>query len=395
MTQVKETEYYDRLGVTTEATKPEIKKAYYKLAQQYHPDRVEEEEKEQAAEKFKEISEAYEVLSDDEKRKLYDKRGKEGLQQSGFHASNPFDFLRQFFTGMEEDQNPNDRAEPIHVTLKQLFTGGAVKTTIQRTITCTNCEGFGSKNEKYRGSSECSTCEGKGSILRMVQQGPMIYQFEQVCPDCEGSGHNIEEADLCEICKGKKVTVEDKEFTIDIQPGMEYEEHVSFFGEGDQVPGQTTGNLVFVLQPSESDKQSIFGRKGSDLHINYDIPLIGALTGYQFIIKHLNDQDVYLQTHGIIKPGDIMRAIGLGMPVKSQPESFGDLIIKFNIEFPEELSPEQEHLLNEAFIKKPVQLPPNSQFTPVEKIVNNNDSEEEMHESDEGQNDTAEVCSIQ
>jgi len=368
-----------------------LKKAYYKLAQKYHPDRVEEEDKKgEAAEKFKEISEAYEVLSDDEKRKLYDKLGKEGLQQSGFHASNPFDFLRQFFH-MEEDQNPNDRAEPIHVTLQQLFSGAIIKTTIQRTIICTNCAGIGSKDEKYRGSSECGACDGKGSILRMAQQGPMIYQFEQVCPDCQGSGHNIADADLCELCKGKKVTIEDKEFTIDIQPGMEYDEHVSFYGEGDQVPGQTTGNLIFVLQPAESDKHCLFSRKGNDLMLDYDIPLIGALTGHQISIKHLNDEDVYLQTHGIIKPGEIMKVVGLGMSIKNQPESYGNLIIKFTVVFPEELSLEQEHLLNDAFVKKPLVVPTHTQWKVVEKIQDDHD----MHESSDEQNDAQEGCSIQ
>jgi DnaJ family protein A protein 2 len=323
---------------------------------------------------------------------LYDKRGKEGLQQSGFHPSNPFDFIRQFFN-MEENQNPNDRAEPILVTLQQLFTGAVIKTTIQRTIICSNCAGIGSMNEKYKGSSECGTCEGKGSILRMAQQGPMIYQFEQVCPDCQGSGHNIAEADLCELCKGKKVTIQDKEFTIDIQPGMEYDEHVSFFGEGDQVPGQTTGNLIFVLQPAESDKTCAFRRKDKDLMLDYEIPLIGALTGYQFIIKNLNNEDLHLQTHGIIKPGEVMKVKGLGMPIKNQPESYGNLIIKFTVVFPDEISPQQEHLLIEAFEKLPPVVPPTTQWKVVEKILPGSDNE--MHESsEEGQNE-GEGCSIQ
>jgi len=296
----------------------------------------------------------------------------------------------------EDNHNPNDRAEPVHVTLKQLYTGAAVKTTIQRTMVCKNCDGLGSKDEKYRGHSECTSCDGKGSILRMVQQGQMIYQFEQVCPECEGSGHNIAEADLCTECKGKKVTIEDKEFTIDIQPGMEYEEHVSFFGEGDQVPGQPTGNLIFVLQPSESDRNSPFRRKGNDLHMDYDIPLIGALTGYQFILKHLNDQDVFLQTQGIIKPGEGMKVVGLGMPVKNQPESFGNLFIKFSVEFPEELTPQQEHLLNEAFVKKPVVIPENTHFKEVEKIVQGDGSDDDMRDgSEEEAHDPQEACSIQ
>jgi len=293
----------------------------------------------------------------------------------------------------EEQHNQNDRAEPVQVTLKQLYTGAQIKTTIQRTQTCPTCSGVGSKNEKYKGTSECTTCDGKGSILRMAQQGPMIYQFEQVCPQCQGTGHNIAEEDLCEECKGKKVIVQDKEFTIDIHPGMEIEEQVSFYGEGDQVPGQTTGNLIFVLQSSESDRNSIFHRKGNDLYMDYDIPLIGALTGHQFTIKHLNDQDIYLQTQGIIKPGESMKVVGLGMPVKNQPEAYGDLYIKFSVIFPEELTPHQEHMLNEAFPKKSLELPPGTEWNHVEKIVHTG-TEDEMSDSNEDQ-ERPDACSIQ
>jgi len=398
MDKVKESEYYDRLGVAPDASKADVKKAYYKLAQKYHPDRVEEDEKEEATEKFKELSEAYEVLSDDEKRKIYDKLGKAGLQQSGFHARNPFDFLREFFDQGMEDQNPNDRAEPLHVTLKQLYTGGEVKKTIQRTVVCSTCDGIGSKDEKYRGSSECSSCDGKGSILRMAQQGPMIYQFEQVCPNCKGSGHNIAEADLWPDCNGKKVTVQDKEFTIEIQPGSQYEEHVSILGDGDQVPGQTTGTMSFVFMPEESERSNQFKRKGNDLMLlDYEIPLIGALTGHQFVLKHINGEDVYLRTHGIIKPGTVMKVPNLGMPVKGQPDTYGDLIIKFTIVFPTELTPQQEHLLNEAFIKQPIAAPGNAEWKVVEKI--NEESDDEMNgggeSDDEDQDHAQDACSIQ
>jgi len=166
-----------------------------------------------------------------------------------------------------------------------------------------------------------------------------------------------------------------------------------FFGEGDQVPGQTTGNLIFVLRPAESDRNCQFRRKENDLLMDYDIPLIGALTGHQFIITLLNDQNVYLQTQGIIKPGEILRVVGLGMPIKHQPESYGNLIIKFTVVFPDELSPEQDHLLNEALIKKPLDIPPNTEWKVVEKI--HSGSDHEMNDSSSDQNEQETSCSIQ
>jgi len=127
--------------------------------------------------------------------------------------------------------------------------------------------------------------------------------------------------------------------------------------------------------------------------MDYDIPLIGALTGHQFIIILLNDQNVYLHTQGIIKPGEILKVVGLGMPIKHQPESYGNLIIKFNVVFPDELSPEQEHLLNEAFVKKPLEIPPNTEWKVVEKI--HHGSDQEMNESSDEQNEQEASCSIQ
>jgi DnaJ family protein A protein 2 len=225
----------------------------------------------------------------------------------------------------------------------------------------------------------------------MAQQGPMIYQFEQVCPDCHGTGHHIDDADLCPECKGKKVTIEDKEFTIEIQKGMDYDEQISFFKEGDQVPGQTTGNLIFVLRPDEHDRTS-FKRSSDDLILmDYEIPLIGALTGYQFKLKHLDGRDVYLQTKGIIRPGDVMKVSDLGMPIKNQLDSYGNLILKFIITFPTELSPEEEHRLLEVFPKTTVEAPPGSE---IHEVENAHDAGEDMPETSE-EEQPQDNCSIQ
>jgi len=224
---------------------------------------------------------------------------------------------------------------------------------VQRTITCEKCHGLGSENsEKYKTGTECPDCEGKGSVLKMARNGPMIYQFQQECTVCSGTGHSIAEDDLCDQCHGKKVTTESKRFTIEIQRGMDFNEHISFFGESDQAPGQTTGNLVFVLQPKEGDP-TLFKRNGEDLYlIDYEIPLIGALTGFKFNLTHLDGKEIILETTGVVSSGDVLKVPGLGMPVKSQLDKFGNLFIKFSVVFPKEMSEEQKIRLLEIFPKK-------------------------------------------
>jgi len=148
---VKETLFSDRLGVKTDASESEIKKAFYKLAQKWHPDKN-PDNKTEAEEKFKEINEAYEVLSDKSKRETYDRFGKEGLSESGFHAGNPFDIFGSFFGGgfggggrSRGPQRTRDIEHAINVTLEDLFKGIKKKMKISRNVLCDTCSGTGSK----------------------------------------------------------------------------------------------------------------------------------------------------------------------------------------------------------------------------------------------------------
>jgi len=261
--------------------------------------------------------------------------------------------------------------------LADLYKGRVKHKTITRTTLCKTCNGLGSENEKYKGGSECATCDGKGAVLRMARNGPMFYQFQQDCPDCNGSGHNIPESDLCPACKGKKVTSEEKRFTIEIQRGMDYNDHISFFGEADQVPGQQTANLVFVLQPKKGDP-SPFKRQGNDLLLDHEVPLVGALTGHRFMVVHLDDREVVLETSGIIRPGEVLKIPGLGMPIKNEVEKFGDMFVKFHVIFPTELSEEQNRKLLEIFPVVPLPVGEGVEVLKCEKLV---DKEEASAES--------------
>merc|ERR1711871_459522 len=206
---VKDTKLYKTLGINQDASESEIKKAYRKLAIKFHPDKNKDNQ-EEAAEKFKDISEAYQILSDPEKRKLYDQLGMDGVNGSGMQF-NPNDLFEHLFGGMggmggfpfgdmfnQGNMRKREKvAEPVmikkKVTLEEIYLGKEINVNYTQTSHCKACQGTGSKSGK---SSQCQTCQGSG-VRNVVQQiGPgMIQQFQKTCDVCNGSGINIEPND--------------------------------------------------------------------------------------------------------------------------------------------------------------------------------------------------------
>jgi len=351
MSKVRETEFYDRLGVAADAGASEIKKAYYKLAQKWHPDKPGGD-----AEKFKEISEAYEVLSDDSKRETYNKFGKEGLSNAGFHASNPFDFFNgmggggifdfMFGGGGGGNRGPRrgkDIEHVLEVSLAELYTGKKKKMKVNRKLICETCEGSGSS--KGKGSSvdtKCTACEGNGRVFKTLRQGNTIYQTQAACDVCNGKCFVIPEGEKCAKCNGDKVVKDAKIFTLDIERGMKWGEQITFYGEADQAPGVQTGDLVFHLDKKKGD-DTIFRREGNDLHCTQELPLIQALTGFKILLSHLDQRQICVSNrpNEIVSPGDVLRVPDQGFSIKNRPESYGDLYITFSIAFPKSLNSTQ------------------------------------------------------
>jgi len=338
---VKETEFYERLGVTPDAKLDDIKKAYKKMAIKYHPDK--NPNNPEAEHKFKEVSEAYEVLSDENKRQMYDKYGKEGLKEGGFGAHSASDIFEQFFGGGGFSsffgggggRGPR-RTEDIHhelgVTLEDLYKGKTTKLSVTRNVLCSTCAGSGTKSGANTG--KCKTCEGRGIRLIIKQLGPgMIQQMQTVCNDCGGKGEVIKEEDKCKDCKGKKVSKEKKILQVYVDKGMRHGQKIVFSGESDEAPGQEPGDIIFVLIEK---KHEIFKRNGNDLYMEASIPLVEALAGFAFTIKHLDDRTLLVKSEKgeIINPGDIKMIGNEGMPIHKRPFDKGNLYIHFNIEFP-------------------------------------------------------------
>ncbi|RKP11599.1 DnaJ domain-containing protein, partial [Piptocephalis cylindrospora] len=252
---VKETALYEALGVSPDASESDLKKAYRKLALKYHPDKNPD-----AGDKFKEISHAYEVLSDSQKREVYDRFGEAGLSGEGGMGGggvSPEDLFAQLFGGggggffggggpggSSRHSGPRkgkDVGHGLKVTLEDLYKGKTSKLALQRNIICKKCDGKGGKAGAVK---SCSTCNGQGVRLTIRQMGPMIQQVQQTCPDCRGEGEIINQKDRCKDCLGKKVISERKVLEVHVDKGMKGGQRITFTGEADQAPGTLPGDVV-------------------------------------------------------------------------------------------------------------------------------------------------------
>ncbi|KAK7756845.1 Type I HSP40 co-chaperone [Diatrype stigma] len=327
---VKETTFYDALGVSPSATDQELKKAYKTGALKFHPDKNRGNPDAEA--KFKEISHAYEVLSDSQKRAIYDQYGEAGLEggAGGGGGMAAEDLFAQFFGGggafgggglggMFAGGMPNrgpPKARTIHhthkVSLEDIYKGKVSKLALQRSIICTKCEGRGGKDGAVR---RCSGCDGQGMKTMMRQMGPMIQRFQTVCPDCNGEGEIIKEKDRCKACGGKKTVVDRKVLHVHVDRGVRSGTKVEFRGEGDQAPGVQAGDVVFEIEQKPHPR---FTRKEDDLLYRADIELVTALAGGTIYIEHLDDRwlTVEIQPGEAIAPGKYTH-----QPLISQPRT--------------------------------------------------------------------------
>jgi len=335
---VKETEFYDRLGVAPEATLAEIKKAYRKMALKLHPDRNPGDKS--AEEKFKALGEAYDVLSDEKKRKLYDRYGKKGLEEGGFEQRNARDIFSAFFGpgvfGDDDDdaggpRRGEDSVNPLNVTLEDLYNGKTSHIAITRNILCPKCHGNGTKSGKT--PTKCQACGGRG--IRVITKRMGFFQQTQqtYCPDCHGRGEIIDEKDKCTNCNGKQVVSDRKVLELVVEPGMKDNQRITFAGESDQAPDMEPGDVIFVIRTKEHDR---FKRSGNDLIMVHSISLVEALTGFEFSFQHLDKRHIVVKSapEQVIKPGDIMSIPEMGMPIYGHPFSWGRMLVKFNVIFP-------------------------------------------------------------
>ncbi|KAF6258255.1 DnaJ-like protein [Scenedesmus sp. NREL 46B-D3] len=311
------TRYYELLGVSPSATADELKKAHRKLALQHHPDKGGD------VEVFKEINEAYDVLKDPEKRRIYDEYGEEAIKEGmggggggGGGMADLFDLFQGGGGGRRGQQRERKSDDVVHrlaVTLEELYSGVTKKLSLSRKLPCHKCSGTGSKSGKRH---TCSTCHGSGVQMHIRPLGPgMVQQIQSRCGDCGGGGYSSISSDRCPSCSGSCLVSEKKTFEVVVEPGMKQGSKIVLRGEaGCTEAGLQPGDVVLVLQQKEHDTFTRLPNP-ADLIIEKHISLKEALCGCAFNLKHLD--------------GRIIRI--------SSGQGEGNLYIKFTVDFPSRL----------------------------------------------------------
>eukprot|EP00479_Gromia_sphaerica_P008432 TRINITY_DN31_c1_g1_i2.p1 TRINITY_DN31_c1_g1~~TRINITY_DN31_c1_g1_i2.p1 ORF type:complete len:441 (-),score=138.51 TRINITY_DN31_c1_g1_i2:242-1522(-) len=330
---VDNSKFYDLLGVEKDATPQQIKKAFRKQAMKHHPDKGGD------AEKFKDMQKAYEVLSDKEKRELYDAHGEDGLENGPHGGGGGMDDIFSMFMGggrrrggKPRKRRGDDVTFPLKVNLEDLYNGMQKKLRLTKNVLCGTCDGSGSKSGQ---STTCRSCRGTGVKIIVKQLGPgMIQQMQTSCPECRGEGQAVPDEDLCNSCHGQKVVKEKKTLEVYIDKGMQHNQRIVFSGEADEAPNTTPGDVLVYLQLKE---HPVFIRKGENLIMKKTISLVEALCGTEFMIKHLDDRMIKVKFGAkgeIIRPGDLKCIESEGMPLQKNPFVRGGLFIQFDIQFP-------------------------------------------------------------
>lgn len=311
------TKLYETLGVEKTATDKEIKKAYRKLAVKHHPDKGGDEAK------FKEISAAYEILSDSDKREKYDKYGLEGVADEGGGGGDASDLFSMFFGGGAGRRRGPRKGpsvnHPLKVSLEDLYLGKTVKLAVTRKVLVGT-------------PKDCDPCGSQGVVMEVRQVGPgMIQQMQRPCGQCNGKGY------IAETKQERKV------LEVHVEKGMKNNEKIQFKGMGDEVPKTEPGDINFVVQQKD---HPLFKRKGNDLLVMKTLSLNQALCGFKWEITHLDKRKILISTN----PGEIIKPEAAdnkpfvkiipdeGMPSRGNPFVRGNLYVLFQVQFPSDNS---------------------------------------------------------
>ncbi len=344
-------DYYQILGVTKNATQVELKKAYHKLAMQYHPDRNPQDK--QAEKKFKEISSAYDVLKDEQKRTAYDRFGHDAFHNSassaGKHSSAGFshdvndifgDFFNDFMGSGARRQSSSanirgaDLKYDITVSLQEAFHGIDKNISFTSEVKCQTCNGSGSESDT--GMTKCDACAGQGVIRR--QQG--FFTLEQTCVKCQGAGQIIKSP--CKKCHGQGRYSQHRNLLVNIPAGIAEGTRIRLTGEGDAgVRGSNNGDLYIFVTIKPHD---LYRVDGTNLHCRLPITFIKAVLGGEVEVPDIEGGRVKLRIPVGTQSGEQLRLKGKGMS-KVRSTIRGDMFVHIHIEIPKNLTKKQKELL--------------------------------------------------
>jgi molecular chaperone DnaJ len=377
-------DYYDTLGIAKDATPEEIKKAYRKKALKFHPDKNPGDS--DAARKFKEISEAYEVLSNKDKRRMYDQYGKAGVDGAAMGGGGPGfssmdEALRTFmgaFGGMGSDnifdsfftaggmgpgaagrahrQQGASKRVNITISFEEAAKGVDKELVISTNVTCHTCQGSGAASSKSIQS--CPRCQGQGQVFE--QRG--FFSMSMTCPECHGEGQVIKEP--CGTCRGQGVTKEKQHVKVHIPPGVDSGMRLRVSGYGDAgFGGGPPGDLyVFInVEPHE-----IFERSGDDVILDLPISFPEAALGCKKEVPSVTGHTCRISIPEGTQNGRTLRVRGEGFP-NVHGSGKGDLLVRVFVETPTKLSAEQKEMLKEfGKLQGPANLPKGNSF--IDKI---------------------------
>jgi molecular chaperone DnaJ len=350
-------DYYEVLGVSKSANEDEIKKAYRQLALKYHPDR--NKGNQEAEDKFKEATEAYEVLRDSKKRSQYDKFGHEGVggfEGFGRGASADFsdifgdfdlgDIFEGFFGGgggfggrpgsSQRARRGADIQYDLSLTLEEAAIGHEVQIEIPRHEHCATCSGSGSAPGSK--TTTCPVCNGTGQ----VRQTQGFFSVTQTCYKCRGEGKII--GNPCKTCNGSGLKVQKRKITVKVPPGVESGSRLKITGEGEQSSGGGTRGDLYVLLHVR--KHELFERHGNDLLLDVSISIPLACLGGEILVDTIYGKKIKLKVPSGTQSGQIFRLKGQGLPYLGSYGK-GDQHVRVNIDIPKKLSARQKELLKE------------------------------------------------
>lgn len=358
-------DYYEVLGVSKNASEDEIKKAYRKIAIQYHPDRNPGDK--QAEEKFKEAAEAYNVLHDPQKRQQYDQFGFDGPMGSGgfggfggasMDLNDIFSMFGDVFGGHgfggfsgfgggsrgnnHAQHRGNDLRLKVRLTLKEINEGVTKKFKVRKDVCCEHCHGTGAENGS--GTETCSTCHGQGYVIRTQQSLFGMMQTQSVCPTCGGEGQVIK--NKCRHCGGSGVTKGEEVVEIKIPAGVAEGMVVNVPDKGNA--GHRNGISGDIQVFVEEEENDTFVRDGNDLIYNLLLDFPTAALGGEVDIPTIDDKTLKVKIEPGTQPGKTMRLRGKGLPaVQGYGSGRGDLLVNISVYVPKTLSREEKKALEE------------------------------------------------
>jgi len=351
-------DYYRILGVPRNAGLEEIKKSYRQIALKYHPDR--NPGNKEAEERFKEAAEAYEVLHDPEKRRLYDTYGHEGLSSTGFTGFRDFSDIFRSFSDIFEDvfgfggsfggfggaagprpQQGSDLRYDLTLDFLDAALGTEVTVEVPRVVNCHTCGGTGAKPGTKK--IPCPQCGGRG----VVSRSHGIFQITTTCPRCQGLREFY--AESCTSCNGEGRLREKKKIKVKIPPGVDSGTHLIMSGEGNGgAYGGPPGDLYIVLHVRPHE---LFRRDGYDLHLRVPLSFVQAILGTRLTIPTMENPRELVIPPGT-QPGEVIRLKGVGVPYPKGNRR-GDLLVEVKVFTPRTLTPRQQQLLEELAKEEP------------------------------------------